>query len=153
MVKDRHKICKSAKVCFQCLRLDSEVDLSDVKTWRSNHQNACDSSWLCKEDGCHQKPPHRQYNILLCTQHIQQNKQREGDIITDFKLKPGIKLFSHMQLISYSLPPFLGDENVQPDVNCSAIFMLQKLKFNGEDLVLFFDSGCYGWFVYIRPWL
>ena len=64
LVKDRHTICRSNNVCFKCLRMDSQVDHTNLAQWRIDHQTKCDSDWLCEEDGCDTKPDNSRLNSL-----------------------------------------------------------------------------------------
>ena len=51
-VGDRYIHCIRARVCFSCLRMDSDVKQKDMTQWCDDYQVDCNLEWVCAEDCC-----------------------------------------------------------------------------------------------------
>lgn len=152
-VRERYKLVGRVRVCFRCLRLDSEVDFNEREKWWESHKADCKISWECKQGRCAGRKPAKQYHFLLCSFHITEN----GDIVDDYikslnqkLIKPGVKFF--FNAYNYHVDPTLVTVNkkddgyeILPDVDEPSIFMLQIVTVEKDKkLLLFYDSGCMG---------
>ena len=146
---DRYKMTGQAKACFRCLRLDSDVDFQDRKAWFEKHKANCSDKWICRKGKCGAKAEARQFNMLLCGWHHSQNKSLEDDLIKDLdkkKLSQNVRFFFNTPMYSTGIlknePIVLPD--VEPDVVDHSVFLLQTIIANGQELLIFYDSGCHG---------
>ena len=86
--EDRAKMCSARKVCFRCLRMDSEVDFKNRAKWAADHNPQCMTKFACVETYCGQKPFDRQKHITLCKAHAKDNQKRDDDLVKSLdKLK------------------------------------------------------------------
>ena len=153
-VKERMRLTKTTKACFRCLRMDSNVIMSDKDKWWETHKAGCDGEWTCEEEDCKKVRPARQWHFTMCVRHTRANKDREKDFLKSNKslLKPTASLF-FLQPLVYSLDPIAMQPRpdhsvgalVHEDVNEPYIFMLQRIVApHNAQLLLFYDSGCSG---------
>ena len=81
-VQDRYDLVKDAKVCFRCLRLDSDLDITNRDQWWDDHAADCDNDWPCQQGGCAQRADKKQVHFLMCRFHTGLNKTNvESDFI------------------------------------------------------------------------
>ena len=151
---ERFKVAAKAKSCFKCLRLDSPVDFTNRIQWEIQHQDHCDTSWVCPQQDCLQKDLNRQRHFTMCGRHVSDNVRYEEDFIKSLnpKLVPrGTKFFTFFPQL-YNINPTPVQESVAkalradviPDVMDPAIFLLQHVVSNERQLLMFYDSGCMG---------
>ena len=161
-VKRRFGRTVKAEACYRCLRLDSKFDMKNREDWFREHEQYCDSSWLCNEGNCKDKPEVWKNHILLCTYHIEQNMERESEFkksLDEKLINNDVRFFfasyhslpensdgdAYKSFAASSKRCDVGDVIVEPSVNNQPIYMLQYVKgANGEKLLLFYDNGCYG---------
>ena len=150
---ERFKVAAKTKSCFKCLRLDSQVDFNNRIQWEIQHQEFCDTSWVCPQTECLQKDLNRQRHFTMCARHANENAQYEGDFVKslDPKLIPqGTKFFTFFpQVYNVNPPPPPPSHKPSraadiPDQMNPAIFMLQYVTVNESKLLVFYDSGCAG---------
>ena len=150
---ERFKVAAKTRSCFKCLRLDSPLDFNNRTQWELQHQQHCDTSWVCPQQDCLQKDLTRQRHFTMCGRHVVENAQYEEDFVKslDPKLIPrGTKFFTFFpQLYSVNPSPPIPtakdqEYNVVPDVENPAIFLLQNVMVNERQLLMFYDSGCMG---------
>ena len=140
-----------AQICFKCLRLDSKVETN--REWFDKHKRDCSYDWVCTVKGCKKKPPFRQIHFLICGFHGEDN----GDLLSDFmkqldpsKIAPTVKFFTcypiYFSQPSQEVPVHVAIEgyDVEPDIINNSIFMCHQVRVNGELLLTFYDSGCFG---------
>ena len=92
----RAKLCKSLKVCYRCLRMDSELDFTNRAQWLADHKPDCLTKFACTEDSCAGQPIERQRHITVCGYHYKINKQKESTLIQSLdrtRLPTGIHFF------------------------------------------------------------
>ena len=153
-VRERYKLVGRVKVCFRCLRLDSQVDFNNRERWWETHKANCNVTWECKQGRCAGRKPFKQYHFLICGYHVAQNKEIEEDYIKSLDrslLKPDVK-FLYMAPYSYHVDPTMITVNkkddgyeILPDVDNPSIFMLQFITVEKDKkLMVFYDSGCMG---------
>ena len=152
----RYKLAGKCKVCFRCLRMDSDVNFNDKAAWWETHKTNCRTTWECKQAKCATRPMNRQYHMLLCSWHVNENVNLEQDFIKSLnqsQLKPGTKFFFQAPYtfnmnpveVMAAMPTRKGDYDIIPDVNEPSIFMLQEIAVEKDRLMLlFYDSGCMG---------
>ena len=150
-IADRYEFTKNAKVCFRCLRMDSELDLSNRDQWWANHSNDCDGEWVCKQAMCGSRPDHKQVHFLMCRFHTQLNDANvESDFIKSLDPKlvdPSARFLFVSPHQAFSTSSQTGTESLSPgcesDVDAPGIFMLEHLYTSKrQKLFLFYDSGC-----------
>ena len=153
-VNERFNLTRTTKCCVRCLRLDSEFDSTDRWNWWLNHEHNCLTEWACKTNDCKGKQLSFQYHFTMCRRHIRENKARSADFLAalDKKLlKPNAHFFFN-QPLSYATqpgglpppPPELDPGiHAKPPPNVPAIFLMQFVVTPaGQDLLVFYDSGC-----------
>ncbi len=161
-VKRRFGRAVKAEACYRCLRLDSKFDMKNREAWFREHEQYCDSRWVCTEGTCRDKPEVWKNNICICNYHLEANMEKEAEFkrSLDEKLLPAdVRFFfaSYHALpnkterdacTSFAASSSKGkvdDVIVEPSVLQQPIYMLQYIAGNnGEKLLLFYDNGCYG---------
>ena len=155
-VRERYELLKKAKVCFRCLRMDSEVNLEDRMSWWSDHEPDCDGQWACKQGGCNPRKDIKQSHFLMCAYHTRLNKSIEVDFIKSLDpslIASDVRFFFNTTLGAYEMNTTtfetakivtVDGQLVNPDIMEPSIFMLENLVVNGTELLLFYDSGCAG---------
>ncbi len=148
---DRFNLVKESQVCFRCMKCETCVDFADRRTWWDSHKDECETAWACLIGRCGKKYKSQQLHFLVCSWHTEVNKQKEKDFIKtlDTKvMKPGIKFFFNVpMLVNWRMnssklgKPVKGWTDI-PDVMDPSIYMLQYLLFDGQKLLVFYDSGC-----------
>ena len=145
---DRVQIAKAQGACRRCLRSDSELDLSDRRAWFARHEANCKTEWTCKyEWTCGKASPGAQLHMLLCKRHARHNKDLEGQFIKSLDqnlIKQGVRFFFSNFAINPMPPPQqAAAASLVPSTPDQAIYMMQSV-YNGagEDLLMFYDSGC-----------
>ena len=146
-IKDRAKVCAKAKICFRCLRSDSQIDFDNIQEWWNNHKNNCRTEYVCIYSECASLTHRRQKHILTCGKHIDINKRRINDfkksVPKDIQLPQGNLLFMEHRNYHVNNPKPLEDPNSLPEPEGSSIFMCQfTIAPSGQPLFVFFDSGC-----------
>ena len=148
----RMKKCYDASVCFKCLRMDSDVDLSN-KEWSKRHRKDCNDDWLCNIEGCAQKPFYKRTHFLICGFHAAENEVTVKDFVKQLdhsKISPTAKFMTcyptYFSTPSEEVPIHLALDGyeIEPDTNNNSIFMCQTVIENGEQMLLFYDGGCHG---------
>ena len=148
----RMKKCYDANVCFKCLRLDSDVDLTN-KEWGKTHRSNCSEDWLCEVEGCAKKPHYKRTHFLICGFHAAENKSIVSDFVKQLdqsKVSSSVEFMTcypmYFNKPSDEIPIHLAIDgyDVEPDSNHNSIFMVQDVVVDGEVMLLFYDSGCHG---------
>ena len=148
--KDRIGVAAKMRACFRCLRSDSQIDLKNREAWWQKHEPHCKTTWVCAFGDCPKAEPKRQYHMLMCLRHEDENKEKQRAFIQDMDqkfVKPGMNFFfnySFYQLDSQPAQPPSTDPNVLDDLLDPTIFLLQYVEYGGEVLFVFYDSGCAG---------
>ena len=151
-IKERYFILRNLAVCFRCLRLDSEVDLTDRNAWWDKHKTECDGTWSCKQSGCSNKADNRQSHFLLCAYHYKDNANVVDKFVKSLDqtlIHPNVKfLFLDMRRVFSNTPkanPPTNDSNTinaEPDVTEPCIFMMEHIERNGRSMLMLYDTGC-----------
>ena len=144
VVADRYIHCVRALICFSCLRLDSDVKHKDMAQWQEDHQVDYNLDWICTEDNCAAQQEIGQYHVMLCAKHATGNKKHKAQLVTECDLPAGKLLFSSVQLnmqMGERLEVLTGG-NVHQDVYTPSVFMLHNLTICGQQVLIFYDSGC-----------
>ena len=153
-IDDRIQIAKAQGACRRCLRMDSALDLSDRRAWFARHEPDCQTEWACAyEWTCGKASKPAQIHMLLCKRHVRFNKDKEADFVKSLdrtQLSQNPRFF----FSNFSFDPVCGSDEdrlqvsmqpaeVIPATPEQAIYMLQT-AYNeaGEELLLFYDSGC-----------
>ena len=162
--RDRWKQVCITKSCPRCLRMDAafrfEATNSSIReAWYNEHKLYCTDNFLCKEGKCGEKPPHMANNISLCGLHRAENENTMLEYVNSLDKKSipeGLRFFYNRDFVftAQEPPPQKAklpehvDKNsiiIEPDIPDPAIYMLQTLKStDGADMLMFYDSGCYG---------
>ena len=148
--KERITVTAKSRACFRCLRSDSQIDFKDRDAWWSAHEVNCVSDWVCSYGKCPSLDTRKQYHFLMCTHHIDENKEKEREFISELDKKfvqPGVRFFVNQDIYQFGLRPILppsSNPNIIDDNPYPSIFMLQYIEAGGKQLLLFFDSGCSG---------
>ena len=148
--KERIHTAAKSRSCFRCLRADSAIDFKNRDAWWKGHVVNCDERWICKFGKCSSNEPNKQYHFIMCSHHIEENKDREREFITELDKKlvqPGVRFFVNYDIYQFGLRPILPpskNPNIIGDTPYPSIFMLQYIETSGQALLLFFDSGCSG---------
>ena len=152
-VKDRYDFLREEKVCFRCLRMDSEVDLSDRNSWWDKHQQDCCGEWACKQGSCEKRIDLKQVHMLMCVYHTKLNANRENDFIKSLDGKyidPKVKFFffdthQNFNICDSAEVPSPPGREVEDDIADPSIFMVEHIQAeDGSEIVVFYDSGCAG---------
>lgn len=149
---DRIQMAKAQGACRRCLRMDSQLDLSNRAAWFARHEPDCVTDWHCNfEWTCGKAAKSGQIHMTLCKRHVRVNKDRHDEFIASLdqnKIKPGVKFFyasfqADMAGVPYNYAPATYNSEVIRANKDHSIYLLQSV-FNeqGEDLLLFYDSGC-----------
>ena len=159
LTKDRWRLICITRTCPRCLRSDAGFRFKDREVWYNEHKLYCTDRFLCDVDHCADRPAHTANNITLCPTHREANYERmlEYAATLDKKKVPeGVKFFFNLQSVFSStepgpnpnlLPPQVDSNSVviEKDVLDPAMYMLQTIKSKkGADMLVFYDSGCYG---------
>ena len=148
--KERIHFAAKSRSCFRCLRADSSIDFKNRDAWWKKHEVNCDARWICKFGKCSSNEPNKQYHFIMCSHHIDENKEREREFVTELDKKlapPGVRFFVNYDIYQFGLRPILPpskNPNIISDTPYPSIFMLQYIETSGQPLLLFFDSGCSG---------
>ena len=148
--KERITTTAKSRACFRCLRSDSQIDFKNRDAWWAAHEVNCVSDWVCTYGKCPNLDVRKQYHFLMCTHHVDENKEKEREFISELDKKliqPGVRFFVNHDIYQFGLRPILPpsrDPNIIDDNPYPSIFMLQYIEAGGEKLLLFFDSGCSG---------
>ena len=162
--KDRWKQLCITKSCPRCFRMDSgfrfEANNPSIReAWYNEHKVYCTDNFICREGKCKERPPHMGNNVILCGAHREENEDSmmEFSKSLDKKIVPeGYRFYYNRDFVfsakepppqKAKLPDHVDDNTViiEPDVQEPAIYMLQTLKSaSGADMLMFYDSGCYG---------
>ena len=159
LTKDRWRLICITRTCPRCLRSDAGFRFKDREVWYNEHKLYCTDRFLCDVDHCADRPAHTANNITLCPTHREANYERmlEYAATLDKKKVPAdVKFFFNMQGVFSAtepgpnpnlLPPQVDSNSViiEKDVLDPAMYMLQTIKSKkGADMLVFYDSGCYG---------
>ena len=148
--KDRINIAAKMRSCFRCLRMDSNIDFKNKDVWWKNHEKNCQTQWVCQFGKCSGSEKNRQYHFLMCSFHVEENKERDRLFVEDMDQKhvtPGMRFFFNynlFQLDSQPSRPISNDPRVIPDICTPSIFLLQYVHREGQVLLMFYDGGCGG---------
>ena len=137
------------KVCYRCLRMDSNLDRENRAEWFVSHSNNCSEEWVCKVDKCQNRSPLSQMHFLVCPKHKKQNAERMKKYLQTLdqkRLPKEASLFfnavhvnvTSTQDKSLPLPPSIqkcadDGQTIWPDIEGKSIFMLQNIKTEGGD--------------------
>ena len=146
--QDRFNLTWDAGTCFRCMALNPHKPGDERKAWYSGHTRNCDKKWVCESSKCGDKL--RKMHFLLCLFHVEENK----DMLKEFmktldknKVDSSVKFFFNIPVMlnwcmsagpAKSLP---GWETL-PDPCLPSIFMLSYALIEGNEYLIFFDSGC-----------
>ena len=145
------------KVCFRCLRNDSQVFRADLTGWFEDHLKNCNGEYQCMEGMCAPEPGRdawRQRHIVMCEYHSETNKGKIKDFINTLdksKSIPNLKFFfmdmgqyNNCTIDQVQETQILPDgTTILPDIINPSIYMVQTIPgAKGIDLQMFFDSGC-----------
>ena len=159
LTKDRWRLICITRTCPRCLRSDAGFRFKDREVWYNEHKLYCTDQFLCDVDHCADRPAHCANNITLCPSHREANYDRmlEYAATLDKKKVPtDVKFFFNMQGVFSAaepgpnpnlLPPQVDSNSVviEKDSGDPAMYMLQTIKSQkGADMLVFYDSGCYG---------
>ena len=164
MIRDRWKQICTTKACPRCMRMDAgfrfDSDTPSVReAWYNEHKLYCTDQYLCDVGHCKKRPAHSKNNITLCGFHRNENEDLMLEYVNslDKKLIPkNLRFFfNHSHVFSAQEPPPENPPSppnvdktsikIEPDVPDPAMYMLQTVKAsNGADMLVFYDSGCYG---------
>ena len=148
--KERIGVVSKMKCCFRCLRLDSCFDKDNRESWWKNHDPQCKTEWVCNIGKCPTAPKIKQYHILMCLFHVDQNKEKEALFIKSMDkdaVTANTRFFFNAAMYQLdALPPQVEvlENNELKDHLDPTIFMLQYVEHDGKRLMLFYDSGCGG---------
>ena len=150
--KKRLQTTTTLKVCFRCLRLDSDVDFKDRKEWYAAHEINCITEFWCIGPICKDHPPTKQKHMLVCGFHYKENKTREQEFIDSLDnnyWKPEMRVFT--MVYNSSIQKYLSDvkkineasidDNIEEEI---AVFMLHTITVKNKQLLVFYDTGCGG---------
>ena len=151
-VDDRLQIAKAQGACRRCLRMDSGLDLSDRRAWFARHEADCQTEWTCTyEWTCGKASKPAQIHMVLCKRHMRFNREKEADFVKSLdrnQISQGTKFF----FSNFAFDPIVSEaiedaedegREVIPTNPDQAIYMLQTTYNDaGEDLLMFYDSGC-----------
>lgn len=148
--KERIGVVSKMKCCFRCLRLDSCFDKDNRENWWKNHEILCKTDWVCSVGKCPTAPKLKQYHLLMCLFHVDQNREKESLFIKSMDkeaVTANTRFFFNAAMYQLdALPPQVEilESNELKDHLDPTIFMLQYVEHNGKRLLLFYDSGCGG---------
>ena len=163
-VKRRFGRCIKSQSCYRCLRLDSAFDFDNREKWFKDHKPYCDDKWLCNVGKCQDKDDMWRNHILVCSNHIEENMEREAEFKASLDqnlIKPDVHFYfatyhaagdddnddsKNIDSIAVNGPDVDSNDEifVEPEVKDSPVYLLQYIEGkNGEKLLTFFDSGCY----------
>ena len=148
--KDRLGIASKNRACFRCLRLDAQYNRDNIEAWWNGHEPQCVTSWNCKVEKCPSRPKMRQFHILMCGYHTDNNKEHEKQFISEMDpahVTSGLRFFFHEAIYQMDSAPTVQlslKDNEEPDFPYPSIFQLQYVEVEGVELLLFYDSGCGG---------
>ena len=95
--KDRVKQTQDLKICYRCLKMNTEVDFNNRANWFAEHLKAgCYTKFICEEATCSGKTPDKQKHISVCNAHSKANSKHEADLIKSLssaKLGTNAKFF------------------------------------------------------------
>ena len=74
---DHYKLAQKFQACFRCLRMDSDINLSERAKWEAAHDVNCQSEWVCETQQCGTCPKNRQWHLKLCAWHVEENQKRQ----------------------------------------------------------------------------
>ena len=153
--QDRYKMAGSVKVCFRCLRMDTEVDFNDRPGWWNTHKQDCRTEFPCSAGNCGKKPPFKQFHFTLCGWHEKKNKDLEPEFIKSLDSSKLPSSGARFFFLSSPIYQFVGTTEesakkttgykILPDISEPGIFMLQTVAVEKDrEILLFYDSGCQG---------
>jgi hypothetical protein len=162
-VKRRFGRCIKSQSCYRCLRLDSAFDFDNREKWFKDHKPYCDDKWLCNVGKCQDKDDMWRNHILVCSNHMDENMEREADFKASLDqnlIKPDVHFYfatyhaagdddddsKNVDSIAVNGQDVDSDDEifVEPEVKDSPVYLLQYIEGKGgEKLLTFFDSGCY----------
>ena len=142
----KYKICGNNRVCFRCLRLDSEISWTDRKNWFESHKANCITDFACTEDKCGTRPMDKQVHMVICKHHRAQNEKRNQllvDSLPPKKIPQNLTFFFTAIHANTSQPLSTKDPDLSSHDQEAPILMVQSIKVKGgAELLLFFDTGC-----------
>ena len=161
---DRWKQLCLTKSCPRCFRMDAgfrfEANNPSIReAWYNEHKLYCTDNFICREGKCKDRPPHMGNNIILCAAHREENENVMLEYVSSLDKKniaDGFRFFYNRDFVfsaqepppqKAELPDHIDNNTVivEPDIQEPAIYMLQTLKSSsGADMLMFYDSGCYG---------
>ena len=148
--KERVHVASKMQVCFRCLRLDSFFDKKTKEVWWKMHEKNCVTDWACSIDNCPNAPPIKQYHITMCLFHQEQNKEKQAAFIKSMEkedVPPNLEFFFNSAVYQLDALPddqYVAGPDEERDILDPTIFMLQYVEHEGNQLLLFYDSGCGG---------
>ena len=164
MIRDRWKQICTTKACPRCMRMDAGFRFdaenpSAREAWYNEHQLYCTDQFLCDVGHCKKRPAHCKNNITLCGAHRKENEDLMLEYVNSLDKKQiprNLRFFFNQNFIFSSQepppvpppsPPNVDSTTIriEPDVPDPAMYMLQTIKAsNGANMLVFYDSGCYG---------
>ena len=152
---DRHSLLNLLKVCMRCMRLDSQVNLTQRSKWWNEHKANCVTDFACSANHCKNKGIWRQKHILVCSEHCEENRDEIDRFLSTLdpsQLIPNPK-FYYFEPNSYASVVRSNaagincnqDETILPENEDPPIYLCQTLPApEGETLLCFWDTGCTG---------
>lgn len=143
-VKSRFKQAQYIKICFRCLRMDSQVNFASLDAWWESHKNNCRSAHICNAQFCASNKYRLQKHILICPYHTRVNRARVDDFIEKHANLPVKSNLLHIQPenATYHYEDVEADGHI-PDPAGPGLFMMQQVVApSGKIMHVFFDSGC-----------
>ena len=135
--RQRLETLKRLELCHQCLFPGAKHD----------HTGPCSVKFICPHNSHNNQPkiPH----VLVCKDHMNEtaNKKLVDDYRSQLITRGTYDDFSHNIGIFYntSFPASYhvdDDETSNPDEPECARFLTQRISIDGQDVNIFFDSGC-----------
>ena len=162
--RDRWRLMCITKSCPRCMRMDAAFKFdannpSIREAWFNEHQLYCTDKFICDVGKCKDRPPHTCNNITLCGAHMKENEEIMLEYVKSLNKKMipnGLRffynrnfMFTAQQADTEEVP--IPEETfgckviVEPDIPDPAMYMLQTLEApDGNKMLMFYDSGCYG---------
>ena len=133
--------------CLSCLTTNHPFTFKTRKEWFSSHSNDCDMSYICTVGGCANKEDYQKMHVILCADHLLQNKARIDDFQAANQKYANIQYYtfsSHLKEARNIADKAEEKKKVEviPDVQDRPVLTMQRISDGkGGSLLVVYDSG------------
>ena len=127
--------------------MDASVSFTNRKEWFESHKNNCVTDFSCIVDKCSTRSMDKQVHITCCKLHKTENEKLNKKLVDSLDVKkiPQNLTFFYTSVHANTNVPLAAssDPTIANHDTLAPMLMVQNIPGkNGEDLLVFWDTGC-----------